>query len=91
MKWSDIKRSRSTGKLPRLGRYPHLLTLLHKKRNLDLHPCLERRRLGHAAARRVALHRALGIRHLKLDKDRQLQPDRIAVVQANLQHRPSSR
>src|ERR1700678_3870413 len=55
-------------KLPVLGRNFHLLPFFNKKRNPDLKTSLQPGKLGHAAARGVALHRRFGVGDIQLDE-----------------------
>ena len=53
-------RSGAAGELPRFRVHLHFLAFLDEERHADLEAGLERRRLGHAAAGRVAAHARFG-------------------------------
>src|SRR5216684_3760876 len=67
-------------KLPGFRRYFYFFTLLDKERNPDLKPRLQFGHLGATSARRIATYGRFRFGNLQLDKHRQLQTNRVAVV-----------
>jgi hypothetical protein len=74
-------------KLPVLRRHFHLLPFFDEGRNANLQTGLQLSYLGSATARGVAARPRFRIRNAQLNKHRQLQTDRIAVVLVQLDQR----
>ena len=79
-------RSGAAGELARLGVDLHLLAFLDEERHANLEAGLERRGLGHAAARGVAAHARLGVATVSSTWGGNWMADRVAVVLVDLHH-----
>src|SRR5216684_8596272 len=74
--------------LPRLGGHFDFFAFLNKEGNANFEACLQRGRLGHVAARRIAADARLGMGDRQLDMRRHLQADGVAVVFMQLDDEP---
>src|SRR5258706_3488111 len=77
---------RPSRKLPGFRRYFYFFTLLDEERNPDLKPRLQFGHLGATSARRIATYGRFRFGNLQLDKHRQLQTNRVAVVLVVVEH-----
>jgi len=75
-----VQNLRAPGELPGFRRNFHPFTLLDEERNTDLKPRFQLGHLRPTSARRIATDAGFGFGNLQLNKGRQLQTNRIAVV-----------